>query len=543
MEVEGKKPSSKKTATPQVDAGYAAPRTPAGRPLNVMGMLSSRPRASMMSQSAEEHLADVTKALETYGLQVTVVRSPISSFECVGIINNATDLCYVLIYDELGRSEGPIIRHSLDIEREIKNKYENALLVQMVEVIPEDFPKKHNLIAGIYDSILEKERTTTSIMEWAYEFKNDAGRLEPGVELVITNDPGIVKEQIKLLSPHTVRAKYGFGFCIFVTDKGQTPRKNDGSMGGKKIDYDNTDKLKPLIAVSGYTNWVLNDSDPRKVSYIPVPTISEVVSALPDPGLVMLAQMIAIERWLLKRDWLLEYQNYSENKPNPGSLILDENRQMCFIADKDMRTKFLTEYTDPEWLAMDIMEGRHRVPGMHAFGETSSDRLRNIIGKFFNISAAGIPDVVQHVFMKSCGYMSGLRDVETDNGLADSRYIDYLFEAVKIKNPERIAGLLNPEIGAGNLKRYIDENYPGQYKELFPLKTVLFNPKAMIYIHDLVRDIQIEYDGIDVESTASTSYLGHFGVAGATGSPYQGVNSFALTRGIGDSNWRSPDFV
>ena len=523
MEVEGKgKGKSSKTTPSQenTEQGFTQPQRPIGGPLNPINIVMDRAKPSILPATAVEKLIEIKKIIEDKGIKLAQVNVPFGSFEAIMLINEVTNLAYVLVYDDLDRSEGPILRYGAQIMREMSAKAPNAKITEMVLFIKEDYCNVSTMATNIIDALSDRATKTTTIFDWA-AFQNIEGTKVPGVTLFVTNRDPIVRAGIRQLSSHSILARHEYGFAVYITNYDQIPKTDDGN----GVDYS---KMNLIGTCSGYTQMIADDSRPE-LKYFVVPTISEIHSAIPDPGVVTLIQQIAMERWILKGDWLLEFNNYSDNCRNPGRLILDAEGQMCKIDDATKRNTFLKSFIhETPWLAMDYIEGRHRIPGTHAFADSPSE-LNAFVSKFFN--GAKIPDLVQHVFNKTTGYISGLKNIPGEGPWHDARNIDYMYEAISIRNPERIAFLRAPDVPPAVMNRYINENYPGQYRELFPLKTVLFNPAVMSSLRKAFEDANLDIvfsdDCEKVDYSAQASYLSHFGVTGTSSSPYAGIVSLS----------------
>lgn len=445
---------------------------------SLFSILSQQMKNSVMSPEAEAHLEELKKQLGTAGINVQISRIPFDSFECAVVANPVTRTGIALLYSENQTSS--VIRNLVEVKTEISKKMPDVRVVQPIVVPPIDFPKVRNLAKCIQSVIgFNREDLHTNLLKLTY---TDDSRKDK-IQFVITNKLSQVEDVMARFSPHTVPARCDYGLAIYVTSS------NDFYYSNKtEINYN---KLTPIMSISAYNKFMIS---PNPAKYLPIITISEIASAIPDPGMLLLGLQLAIDRFLLGGDYMLPYRSYEKDRPNLGALTMDDGKP-GFIVNDDEKRMITTTMFEDVWCSIDHVTGRFMIPGMErfdpAFGAEVQATARQFVADFLGIDTPNVPNIVKHSFESKIGYVGAPGSVVAE--MMDSRKVDFInCAAPRLLSFNSLAFMLAPVINQKMMDEFLSSHY--KYSELFLCKNMILDPEAHKFIRGYMADLNVFSD-------------------------------------------------
>lgn len=449
--------------------------------MGVFSLLSGALKCSVMSQEAEAHLEDLQKKLAQGGVTTTRTQIPFDQFEVVVLSSIKTKLGVALLYSENFNPQA--IKSLVEVKQEIQKKVGNVSVIQPILVFPVDYPKVPILARQIQFMIgFDREEMRKNILDWTYvdHTKKD------NIQFVVTNKPSLVRDVVNRLSPHSVPARCDYGIAVYITSAKEFYYEDKNNI--------NYNKMEPIMAVTAYNRFIV--SPKNRAKYIPIVTISEIVSALPDPGLMIIGLQFAIDRFVMGQDWLSPYRNFDPKAPNLGTLTLDpETGKMGFVKNEEEKIQLVENLFEDVWCSLDHVTGRLMIPGMERFdpmsgGETQASS-RKFVSDFLGIAFENTPNIVNYSFEGTCGYV--VTPGSMKNELMDSRNIDFMkMAAGELFNFNSIAFLLQPVVPHKQMSEFINAHYT--YSELFIHKNYILDPNSHKFIREYMKTFTVFLD-------------------------------------------------
>lgn len=243
-------------------------------------------------------------------------------------------------------------------------------------------------------------------------------------QFTVSLDQGAVSAFVRQYAPQATVARDDVGVLVSVSRR--TGRMNTFT---NKEEYENT----PILALTAYTKILVNNNQ-----FIPVATISDIVASIPHRGLIAVAMAVAADALISRQAYLRPYTKFSKDSMNLGNLIPGADGHMWAAADMNQTNEFIAKYMTPPFLAIDVTEGRARIPGIDAMLANNGAVMAREISAFLGVDVTGIPAVINQT-MEYTGI------TKTVDGLVDSRKIDYLYLASKgVKDIGAISSFLYP---------------------------------------------------------------------------------------------------
>lgn len=330
------------------------------------------------------------------------------------------------------------------------------------------------------------------------------------------------------ISPHAVRSRGDIGFTINM-------RRDDLPSLNPNPNYQQA-TFSPIIGVTAYVEFLQTmDNDGITPKYLPVIHITEIASKLPTFYMAATAIAVAADLFIGKQLWKNQFSSFDKNKPNIGNLIIDpETNQPWTAGSAELRDQFINHYCKRPVLAIDVTDGRARIPKLEKLADPSTEAqasVRKIFGDFLGIS------IPANITPGNCVFQEFVGIVSRGGELYDSRIVDYLTCVQGMGNNPRIGDLLrrdsNPIPRAELIKELMSDFRRLYVNQVCVLEAELVRTMGEI-VHKVLR-ITNSFNAVsginmDLLLTQSDQYAsGSFTVTSAMGPGYNSAYNYNIT--------------
>lgn len=237
----------------------------------------------------------------------------------------------------------------------------------------------------------------------------------------VSNNLTQVKSFIDRYDPHAVSPRVDYGVVISV----RLARRPEVAMANEESEF------RELLCVGAYTRLYTTQTQSfggngGVTKYIPVATVTSITSALNSDQLIPLALSLASEEFINRHGWLAPYRQFGVNPlGNLGNLVPDDQGAPFEITSAEALGEFLDAVIAAPHLAIDIADGRARIPGIGSIVH-QPERIAADTMRFLGIDpkeAVNYP--LQCPDLRPVSELIGSAVVEGET--KDSRYIDFLY--------------------------------------------------------------------------------------------------------------------
>lgn len=206
----------------------------------------------------------------------------------------------------------------------------------------------------------------------------------------VTTDPMAVRQFTNMLSPHSTPAASNLSLVLSYRSNKDQPTWNQW---GQPYDP-SQDNWTPVIGVEAMVDIVRTGGGMGVAPFAPVVRITNVVSAIPTMGAWALGVSAMATYAIGEGCWVRPFMNFQAGAPDLGSLVSDQNTgKVLRTRDANALQQFLQSgYLMHPVLAVDVTEGRARIPGVHQLlddtGNAGAELLENL-SMFFGGSRPG----------------------------------------------------------------------------------------------------------------------------------------------------------
>lgn len=220
-----------------------------------------------------------------------------------------------------------------------------------------------------------------------------AGDLSEGTStFTLKSDLNEVRSFFRERSPHSVLPAMNAG--IVLSWAGQS---RDNGFGGRNDEYASN---KPILAVAVMIDFVQTTTGngrryEEETTYTPNVRITGVDAIYPNPGLLFLGILFAIEKMVSEDGWMDAFYNaHNSLAGDPGNLFRDPDDPDTYLRvdpqDQDVFwRKYRRYFTDPI-VTLDVEFGRRSIPFLFNFAaaaqgkQSAEDRITDEMTHFFN---------------------------------------------------------------------------------------------------------------------------------------------------------------
>lgn len=381
---------------------------------NILDLMQSMQTASQLSDAGREY---VTKIAQALGIKEPI-RLPSDKFESVIFTDSGMRGVLIIFAETYRNLEGvPATEFIRDIAARFKSM--GGTLLESVVINDYDYRNVDRMVSWLSNTFTSNSDPRVANLSVSTLIQTD---------YYVVTDMTEVRNFITAYSPHSVPERDDIGALVCAV----VPKQN--VFGGRtETEY------RPIFAFTGYTEMVANNSSAfgTRTQFIPIVTISSIVSALPARNLIGFVLPLAADLFIRRGLWLRPYSQFAADRPNLGTLITEEGTtNMWFAKDIPQRNAFLSQYVVQPSLAVDVTDGRARIAGLDNLiwhPEKSVADVANFLGQSMNM--------INPVMLKYTNYVGTVAGNKGELPV-DSRTVDYLNLATDIKSIDRLRPFL-----------------------------------------------------------------------------------------------------
>lgn len=354
-------------------------------------------------------------------------------------------------------SEVPIAESIPALIEKLKTQTRYKVLESII-VTPEDYLKVDNMARIITNGFIITSGLVGTDITMAHI---------SGMECTVSTNMHRVRAFMDMHSPHGVRARDDIGFVVYA----QRPEEKKRRYGM------NEQPVNPrgIIGVTGFTEFIPAGSGfmvQNNMKFIPIIRITEIISTVPHKNLLPLIMLIATEKFIVQMGYLKAFQDYTKDRPNIGALIPDNDGNPWHAKDVNARNDFISNCLLPPYLAIDVVEGRSRIPGIDKLIYNPGACVKEA-SIFFGTPASSMTNPVQKIWPEYLGFF------HDGTGIRDGRFIDYLRLAVDFKDIGRIREfLIKKDLPQARVNEIINIGY-NEYKPVYKCLTAVLHSQYL----------------------------------------------------------------
>ncbi len=426
-----------------------------------INVLASMKTSSKLDTAAMEYVEQIDKIFRDSHENITSLPISTDDIEARVFIHEASRFAIALLFAESHQAldmtpPSDCIKDVIDATKARDN---TVKIIQSIVVTKEDYALASKMAAFIINAFMTVSGGDAS---------NLTVDLLKGLKISVVTAIDKVRQFVRDVSPHAVADRDDIGVLLcFET--------NDNKSNGFQREV----KLKPFLAVTGYTR-IMNPQDVTVGGrFVPVPTITNVVSSIPSGSLLAMALPLAADAFILQNLWIRPYTTFRSGCPNLGNLITDPaTKKPLFTDTNETFHGFINQYTTSPFLAIDVTEGRARCLGIDDL-VYSPAKVINSVCNFYGIDMTN----PNYTFGAKNGALMAFTNFTgsyIDNGIVkDTRCVDYLELACKVANHKEIEDLLlQPNQPQVRIER-IRGIYPENTRSLYTTTTVVLDANAI----------------------------------------------------------------
>lgn len=405
-----------KTTTKKSGAA-SAPKSTMNKAMGLVDIANAYQVPSKLSDAGKQYVADLEAMLkatvEIENLSVEGVESRVFATK-----DHKYAILVLLKEGCVYNAEATPISLVEKIAKLYRSKF-SMNLSQTVLIQPEDYHRVEKMAMYI----------SNTLKAFSGEVQVEIGNFTK-TKLKVTTNKARAMDFIKQLSPHETPARADIALVISAIDPSVVPTPVYGQQNtfvNNEID---------LIAVTGYTEFVNGGTNAMGASvFQPVITITDIVTKIPNMELLSVVLPLIADAFATHEGWLQPYKRFGKDDPNLGALVVDtKTRQPSSIKTIEELYKFRTAMIGNPIIAIDITDGRARIPGIDFFKQNPTV-ISKQLSQFITGSPTSEIGNMMPVFSASDEVIGQYQDGSIRK---DSRCIDYLELAKTIKDSGRI---------------------------------------------------------------------------------------------------------
>ena len=413
-------PTSGRLGAPDAGSTTAAPMpgattTTVGQD-NAPDFMAIARRATMataMSSEGSKYVKTLKDVFENKNIASSPIKVQTLPFPPETLAITSGDNAFLLLFSEALRKEDlPVSAYTKNALQTLYSVYGSKVkLRNCIVVDPVDYNKAEVMAAALLNTLNVLESPDVQSLTLASMKKN---------QLEISTNPNTYEDYIRRNDPHGIPARADL--CMTVSLN--VPKRNN-NMQVDLFSQADTDKME-IGAIGAYVVFVQAQSATGFTKFIPEIHISNICTSMPFEGMLTLFLSLAVDVLLDNRYWISQFSDLGgSNTPNIGNLIDDNQTGAPWRADNlQARDAFISQYCEPPVLILDVVEGRHRIPGLEQFVYPElSSRIIASYNKFIGTAVAPIPMTAQPGVVLAREYIG---TVSVASNPVDSRYVDFL---------------------------------------------------------------------------------------------------------------------
>lgn len=467
---------------------HTAPKTGIQSAIRLSEFLRGTASATGLSEEGQLYFEKIDKKLIDFNSAIKSYPIVTTRAEGRAFIDEKSKFAINLIAAETYGSmdSNSVAEQARDFANMTHNLRGDAKILQTIVVRKDDYSRCDNMASFILNAINSCVKGDQLSIE----------SLRTDRFSVITRKDA-VDEWVAKNSPHAVPARNDIGILLCI----DVPTGTMNRFNQPEVDQ------QPFMAITGYTR-ILSPEDTGAGKFIPVATITDVISKIPNQSLMALAISVAADAFIMQSLWSRPYASFAQkDQPNLGNLYSDPNtKEPYFIKSVEDFHRFVNESLLRPFLAVDITEGRARPVGIDAL-VFQDERVKfvNTLQTFLgapNYGAFGQDILTRDIAVWMCRNFTG---VYSENGVVkDTRWVDYLrLVPTMANNLGKIRPLLRqPNVPEGRIQQ-IKDIFTEGVENLYTTTTVVLDSKLAIAIAVILNNAGVK---LNYDTPSSTTY-------------------------------------
>lgn len=349
----------------------------------------------------------------------------------------------------------------------------------------------------------------------------------------IDNEVTNVQRFLNDNSPHSIPTRADIGFTLNM--KVENPDYNQMGPGQRRPDH-----YVPIMGCGAYVEIIKRADDYQggTVRFQPIVHITEITSVIPMVKILPIIISVAADIFIVKGLWKNQFAYFEEDKPNLGNLIVHpETGKPWFAKSVKEREEFIQSYVDKPALAIDVVEGRCRIPGIEKYANPAN--AADIIRDYSDFIGLEIP--MDNVPCKRV-YSEIVGIVAQGSKRVDSRCVDYLTTVPYMQTNPRLVELLNRNNESMSRADLI-QDIMSEFDRLYVNHVCIFNTQLIEALSSEIGRMLNLMVSFDTLNTIDMGYIDQ--QAGAFGSGIASVTSSMnqYNRNQFNPNWYNPGSI
>lgn len=202
----------------------------------------------------------------------------------------------------------------------------------------------------------------------------------------------------------------------------------------------NTPVSKSMFAVSGYVEFIQNETNN---TFTPIVHVTDILSVMSSAKILALALPLIAEIFITRGLWRYPFSSFGKTEINIGNLLVDHKTQQLYSVtnDFDMK-KMISEYINMPILTIDVKSGAPTIPGLTMLTRSSDHPV--LAGQIFQFVGSENPTggapIGENIFREIIGVFETGKN-RIGSNLTDTRDLNYLNLVAKLKWSPKIEAL------------------------------------------------------------------------------------------------------
>lgn len=345
-------------------------------------------------------------------------------------------------------------------------------------------------------------------------------------KFTVDNDINNVHQFVMENSPHAISSRGDIGFTINM--------KHDGPDQYYGMGQRPQDRYVPVMGCTAYVEIIKRQDEFQggQVRFQPLIHITEITSIIPSAKVFPIIMAVAADIFIGRGMWKNQFNQFEPGKPNIGNLVEEEPGKPWFARSVKDREEFINAYVDKPALALDVTEGRARIPGIEKYtNPVFSNEITNEYSEFLGVQIDQSSIPCTPVYTEVVGI------IEQGSRFADSREVDYLTTIQHLASNPRIAELLVRSKDLNSRADLIQE-LMSNFNRLYINQVVVFDA-AMIEALGMhiakVLNLMVNFDTMNnIDMGVITNQAAAFG---------GGVTGVTSSMGYNRGNWNQGPYA
>lgn len=449
-------------------AGKPAPASTQMSAANIRDIYNEFTTACQLGQDAYDYHDEIMSIIRMGSSGITSRFINITELDAIIFSSADKNVSIGLMFAETyesGINEQPAVDAFL--EHATKQINDGSKLADCMVVRKEDYPLAKKMATWI--------ENTMKMMTSGLADDITLGSFE-GNLFRVNQNPMVGKERIDKMNPQASRPR---------TDITASLEFSTGELnahGEKKWD--------DLLTIGGYTQFIDQGTTQFGIrtpgsKILPIVKITSIVSKIPSDSLVSMALPMAVVAWIIREGYLAPFTRFSKDDVNLGNLIVGEDDKPVFLESAQQLGQFVRDMLAPPALAIDITNGRARIPGLETIYYDQA-RMHQRIAMFLGLDpdSTAVKNIMAEKYQEYVGV--------TGDGL-DSRCVDYLNLVSQKVEHRKCRDMLfipsDPKARGAQIAEF------AEYQPLFHNICVVLNADYVKQLGSMFNAVAIKWDG------------------------------------------------